>query len=50
MSIDTPRLLHGPYLAPRCKVGGLKCRLRGRVKVVAMADGRTPWPKTRKSI
>lgn len=41
------RLLGGPYRSPRCKVGGwLVCRLRGRVKVVALSDGPIPWPMT----
>jgi hypothetical protein len=42
------RLLHGPYRAPKCRVGRwLKCRLRGRVKVVAISDAPIQWPMTR---
>ena len=39
------RLLRGPYVAPKTKVGGsLVCRLRGRVKVSAMSTAPIPWP------
>jgi hypothetical protein len=39
-------LLHGPYKAPRCRVGGvLTCELRDRDVVVGgMSDGLIPWP------
>jgi hypothetical protein len=44
------RLLHGPYAPPKCRIGGwLKCRLRGRVKVVAISDGRIQWPMARRA-
>jgi hypothetical protein len=33
------KLLFGPYKMPRCKIGGtLKCRRRGKVRVVAISD------------
>lgn len=42
------RLLGGPYRMPQCKVGGwLTCRIRGRVRVFAISDGRIQWPMTR---
>ena len=42
---DRFRLLHGPYCAPRCRVGGfLTCRIRGRLKVAGISDTRIQWP------
>ncbi len=42
-------LLHGPYRAPRCRIGGyLECAIRGRVQVRAMSDGRIQWPMTQR--
>ena len=39
------RLLAGPYRMPKCKIGGwLTCRIRGRVRVVAISDGLIQWP------
>jgi len=40
------RLLHGPYRAPRCRVGDmLTCELRGRdVEVGGMSAGLIQWP------
>jgi hypothetical protein len=44
------RLLNGLYRSPKCRIGGwLKCRLRGRVKVMAISDGRVQWPMTRRA-
>jgi hypothetical protein len=43
---DRLRLLHGPYLPPRCRVGGwLTCAVRGRVRVVSFSDAPIPWPQ-----
>lgn len=42
------RLLHGPYMVPRCKIGRkLRCHIRGKVKVTDISNGRIPWPQTR---
>src|SRR5205085_2279386 len=42
---DRFRLLHGPYAAPRCRVGKrLVCEARGAVAVCGMSAGRIPWP------
>jgi hypothetical protein len=44
---DRYRLLHGPYQAPRCRLGGkLFCKIRGWVKVRQISAGRIPWPMT----
>jgi len=40
------KLLHGPYRAPRCRIGGkLQCAQRGEVTVRGLSDGRIPWPQ-----
>ena len=45
------RLLHGPYLAPKCKVGGwLTCRVRGRVKVAAFSAAKVQWPMAQRPV
>src|SRR3954463_12796269 len=43
------RLLYGPYVAPKCRVGDtLPCEYRGReVAVGGMTDGRVQWPRAR---
>jgi hypothetical protein len=43
------RLLHGPYRAPKCRVGGvLFCQFRHReVKVGGLTDAPVLWPITR---
>lgn len=42
---DRFALCDGPYRAPRCEIGGwLNCRVRGRVKVVAISEGPIQWP------
>jgi hypothetical protein len=42
------RLRYGPYAPPKCRIGGwLTCRLRSRVRVVAISDARIQWPMTR---
>jgi hypothetical protein len=39
------KLLHGPYVAPRCQVGSrLFCEVRGQVIVCGISAGRIPWP------
>lgn len=39
------RLLHGPYVGPRCRPGtNLFCEVRGWVVVGKMSDGRITWP------
>jgi hypothetical protein len=44
------KLLFGPYRMPHCKIGRwLKCRRRGKVKVVAISDAPISWPMTRNS-
>src|SRR5436190_1532364 len=41
-------LLNGPYLLPKCKIGGwLMCRLRGRVKVACLSNAPIQWPMMR---
>ena len=41
------KLLHGPYRAPRCRLGKkLFCEIRGWVPVRPISAGRIPWPKT----
>jgi len=50
--IDSERfkLLYGPYVAPKCRVGDkLPCEYRGReVTVRGMSDGLIQWPSTRR--
>jgi hypothetical protein len=42
------KLLHGPYKAPRCKLGRvLFCGMRGEVVVKGISAGRIPWHMTR---
>src|SRR5262245_26036013 len=42
---DRFKLLHGPYLPPRCLLGGrLECEVRGEVVVCGLTDARIPWP------
>ena len=43
------RLLYGPYVAPRCRVGDrLLCEYRDREVIVGgMTDGRIQWPRAR---
>jgi hypothetical protein len=42
---DRYKLLHGPYLAPRCWIGSrLFCEVRGEVIVCGITAGRIPWP------
>lgn len=44
---DRYRLLFGPYLSPRCRIGRLlTCRVRGRVEVARISDAPIPWPAT----
>lgn len=45
------KLYHGPYKAPKCRVGDwLDCEYRGReVKVRGMSDAPIPWPSTRRT-
>jgi hypothetical protein len=39
------QLLHGPYAMQRCRVGRfLRCRLRGKVRVVSISDASIMWP------
>jgi hypothetical protein len=47
---ESNRLLFGPYLAPRCRVGSwLDCEARGRTVVVGgMSDAPIQWPYARK--
>jgi hypothetical protein len=42
------KLLHGPYVGPRCRPGiKLFCEIRGWVVVGKMSDGRIAWPMCR---
>src|SRR4029077_7533342 len=44
---DRFRLLYGPYLTPRCRLGKkLFCEIRGWVPVRRISAGRIPWPQT----
>jgi hypothetical protein len=45
------KLYHGPYRAPKCRVGDwLACEYRGReVKVRGISDARIHWPTVRKT-
>jgi hypothetical protein len=46
---DRIKLLHGPYHAPRCRVGRrLTCEVRGEVVVCGLTDARIPWPVGKK--
>jgi hypothetical protein len=48
LDADRFKLLFGPYLTPRCRVGRwLKCVLHGKVKVVGISDTLIPWPQCR---
>ena len=39
------KLLHGPYRAPRCRIGSrLFCEVRGEVIVCGISGARIPWP------
>lgn len=41
------KLLHGPYQAPRCRLGRkLFCEIRGWVPVQRFSAGRIAWPQT----
>src|SRR5262245_29426704 len=45
---ERSRLLHGPYEAPRCRIGKpLFCELRGWVPMRGMSAGRISWPRTK---
>jgi hypothetical protein len=45
---DRFRLRFGPYMLPRCRIGGwLRCAIRGNVKVTGISDAAIPWPQTR---
>ena len=45
---DRFRLVHGPYRAPRCRLGDkLFCEQRGWVPIRGMSNGRIQWPMTR---
>jgi hypothetical protein len=45
---DRYRLLHGPYQAPRHRLGRkLFCEIYGWVAVRQVSDGRIPWPMSR---
>jgi len=52
--IDSERfkLLYGPYVPPKCRVGDtLPCAYRGReVKVRCMTDAAVQWPATRRGL
>jgi hypothetical protein len=45
----TPRLIAGPYAAPRMRLknGQLPCRLRGEVPVDGITEAPVPWPYTK---
>jgi hypothetical protein len=43
--LDRVKLL-GKYRTPRFRYGAVvTCAIRGKVKIVALTDGRIPWPK-----
>jgi hypothetical protein len=44
-----PKLRYGPYRTPRFRYGSVvQCEMQGSVRIVAMSNGRIPWPKGRK--
>src|SRR5437867_496390 len=46
---DRVKLLHGPYRAPRCRLGKtLCCKVKGEVPVTRISAGPIPWPMTTK--
>lgn len=48
---DRFKLLHGPYAAPPCQIGGrLECEYRGEEVIVGgLTDRLIPWPRVRKT-